>query len=97
MENNDLTVSEFDPSLVTAWKDNLFRYKSLTINELMDSVAEEFGVNVVIEADAFPDERYSGTLDLSLPPANVMDLITMQADATWTKSGDIYYITRIKN
>ena len=93
VENNELTVSKFDPSLVTAWKDRLFRYKSLTIYELAEKLMEEYDMNIVFEEEFSGEEKYSGTLDVGLPPSSVLDLMSMQVGAFWTKRGDIYYIS----
>ena len=90
--NNELTISVFDPALVTDWKDMLFRYKSLTISELADQVMEVYGIKVVLVQD-MPGDKYSGAIDITLPANNVMDLISMQTGTKWMKKNGVYYIS----
>ena len=94
---NNLTVSEFDPSLVTAWKDRLFRYKSLTIYELAEQLMDIYGICVVPQAGAFDNERYSGALDTGLPAPQIMDIIAAQTGAQWEKRNDIYHLAVPEN
>lgn len=90
--NNELTISVFDPSIVTDWKDMLFRYKSLTMAELADRIMDTYGINIVLVQD-MTDDRYSGAIDVTLPVSSVMDLITMQTGTTWMKKNGVYYIS----
>ena len=91
---NNLTVSEFDPALLTAWKDRLFRYKSLNIYELSEKLMDVYGIYVVPQAGVFDDARYSGALDTGLPASQVMDIIAAQTGAEWKKINDIYQLSK---
>lgn len=95
-ETNELKINEFDRTLVTAWKDRLFRYKSLSFNELVEAVQREYNINIVLRADDFGDETYSGALDVGMPANGVLDIITQQADAVWRQRGDVYYVEKLK-
>ena len=91
---NNLTVSEFEPALLTAWKDRLFRYKSLNIYELSERLMDVYGICVVPQAGVFDDARYSGALDTGLPASQIMDIIAAQTGAEWKKVNDIYHLTK---
>ena len=91
--NNELTISVFDPAIVTDWKDKLFRYKSLTMTELVEQIKDVYDMEIVVVGE-MSKEKYSGALDVGLPIISVVDLIASQTNTTWTKRNGVYYISK---
>ena len=57
--SGEITVSEFDPEITTAWKDNLFRYKSLTLEEVLEQLSARYDVRIITDAgDVRPDPLF---------------------------------------
>ena len=61
--SGEITVSEFDPEITTAWKDNLFRYKSLTLEEVLEQLSARYDVRIITDAGDVCRTRFSGALE----------------------------------
>ena len=91
--SNELKLSEFDPSIETAWKDNLLRYKSLTFENLIKKISYNFNIDIQLVSKNIEGD-YSGALDLGLSIPQMLDIVTLQAGVSWYKRDGIFYITR---
>lgn len=92
--SGEITVSTFDPEIATAWKDNLFRYKSLTLAEIMDLLAARYDVHIIVNAGDYGQVRFSGALERSLSIEQVLDIIGRQAGIRWSRHDGVYFITK---
>lgn len=93
-ETKEMSVSSFDPTILTAWKDNLFRYKSLTVYDLVDALMQKYDMDIVVVDGNYGNDKYSGALDIALPNDNIIDIVAMQIGATWTEKSGVYYISK---
>lgn len=92
--SGEITVSAFDPEIATAWKDNLFRYKSLTLAEIMELLAARYDVRIIVNAGDYAQVRFSGALERSLSIEQALDIIGRQANIRWSRLDSVYFITQ---
>ncbi len=89
----DLTVNSFDPLITTAWKDNLFRYNAVSFEELIMNIEKHYRVSIEYAEGAFSGS-YTGSLDLGMSIAQLLDIVSIQTGARWTQKEGIYYILK---
>lgn len=76
--SGEITVSEFDPEITTAWKDNLFRYKSLTLEEVLEQLSARYDVRIITDAGDVGRTRFSGALETRLSVEQALDIVSRQ-------------------
>lgn len=92
--SGELSVSEFDPEITTAWKDNLLRYKSLTLEEMLDLLSERYDVRIIADGSVYGPMRFSGALETRLSIEQVLDIVARQTHIRWSKHDSVYFITK---
>lgn len=89
----EIMVETFDPMITTAWKDNLFRYNAISFKELINNIEELYKVSIRFPGDQF-NGCYTGTLDLEMSVAQLMDMLCIQAKSNWIRKDGIYYLSK---
>lgn len=92
--SGEISVSAFDPEITTAWKDNLFRYKSLTLEEIMELLAARYDVRIIVDASDCGQVRFSGALERDLSIEQVLDIVSRQAGIRWSRHEGVYFIAK---
>lgn len=92
--SGETTVSEFDPEITTAWKDNLFRYKSLTLEELLEQLSARYDVRIITDAGDVGRIRFSGALETRLSVEQALDIVSRQTGMEWSKLDNVYFVTK---
>lgn len=92
--SGEITVSEFDPEITTAWKDNLFRYKSLTLEELLEQLSARYDVRIITDAGDVGRTRFSGALETRLSVEQALDIVSRQTGMEWSKLDNVYFVTK---
>ncbi len=86
-------VEPFDSDITTAWKDNIFRYKSMQLSTLLKSLAKDKGVEVYIEGGlAEKNDLMSGSLDMTQSFGQMLIILSHQSSFKWTMEKGNYYI-----
>lgn len=86
-------VEPFDSDVATAWKDNLFRYKSMQLSALLKSLARDKGVEVYIDGGlAGKNDLMSGSLDMTQSFGQMLVILSHQSSFKWTMEKGSYYI-----
>lgn len=92
---DEVEFSAFDKDSTTAWTENLIRYKSADIRDLIQRLADEKGVTVLFRGDVFSGEGpVSGTLEASVPFEQMLSVLQVQVGFVWERSGNGYVIYR---
>lgn len=92
--SGEITVSAFDPEITTAWKDNLFRYKSLTLEEIMELLSARYDVRIIVDASDYGQVRFSGALERDLSIEQVLGIVSRQAGIRWSRHDGVYFIAK---
>ena len=92
--SGEITVSEFDPEITTAWKDNLFRYKSLTLEEVLEQLSARYDVRIITDAGDVGRTRFSGALETRLSVEQALDIVSRQTGMEWSKLDNVYFVTK---
>lgn len=92
--SGEISVSAFDPEITTAWKDNLFRYKSLTLEEIMELLSARYDVRIIVDASDYGQVRFSGALERDLSIEQVLDIVSRQAGIRWSRHDGVYFIAK---
>lgn len=94
VSRDDVEISAFDKDATTAWTENLIRYKSVVIRDLIQRLADEKGVTVLFRGDVFSDEDLvSGSLEASVPFEQMLSVLQAQVDFVWERRGNDYIIS----
>ena len=91
---DEVGVSEFDPEITTAWKDNLFRYKSLTLEEVLEQLSARYDVRIITDAGDVGRTRFSGALETRLSVEQALDIVSRQTGMEWSKLDNVYFVTK---
>ena len=92
--SGEITVSEFDPEITTAWKDNLFRYKSLTLEEVLEQLSARYDVRIITDAGDVGRTRFSGALETRLSVEQALDIVSRQTGMEWSKLDNVYFVAK---
>ena len=92
--SGEITVSEYDPEITTAWKDNLFRYKSLTLEEVLEQLSARYDVRIITDAGDVGRTRFSGALETRLSVEQALDIVSRQTGMEWSKLDNVYFVTK---
>ena len=85
---------EVDPEITTAWKDNLFRYKSLTLEEVLEQLSARYDVRIITDAGDVGRTRFSGALETRLSVEQALDIVSRQTGMEWSKLDNVYFVTK---
>lgn len=92
--NKDLQVTEVNPEQEVAWKDGLLKYRSLSFKTLMEHLAKDYGVGIVINNKRLldPELKVSGSFEQQEPFEKVLEVINRTVMIKWKNENGIYYI-----
>lgn len=90
----NLELTEVDSEQEMAWKDGLFKYRSLSFEALINKLEADYGVNVVIKNKRLLnlDVKLTGSFEQNASFDKVLDVINRTIKIKWTKEDNIYYI-----
>lgn len=90
----NLELTEVDSEQEMAWKDGLYKYRSLSFEALVNKLAADYGVTVVIKNKRLLnlDLKLTGSFEQNASFDKVLDVINRTIKIKWTKEDGIYYI-----
>lgn len=90
----NLELTEVDSEQEMAWKDGLFKYRSLSFETLIDKLEADYEVNVVIRNNRLLNQKqkFTGSFEQNASFDKVLDVIDRTFKIKWTKENGIYYI-----
>ena len=89
----EVSVKDFDPDITTSWKENILRYKSVNIMNLIQDIAAQKGVKLQIEEGLFDDDDIvSGALETDRSFEQMLMVLSSQVPFNWAKGTDMYLI-----
>jgi len=92
--NREMKVEKTDLHPIIAWKENLIRYKSKTLSEILQIIEEQYNVTIMMKDGSFFEEQLTGAFDKNLSVEQILDLLKRQVSFNWEKLNDIYLITK---
>lgn len=92
--SKDLQITEVNSEQELAWKDGLLKYRSLSFKALMDCLAKDYGVKIVINNQSLldPELKVSGSFEQDEGFENVLEVINRTIAIKWKNENGIYYI-----
>lgn len=90
----NLELTEVDSEQEMAWKDGLFKYRSLSFETLVDKLAADYGVRAVIKNKRLfnLDLKLTGSFEQNASFDKVLDVINRTIKIKWTQEDGVYYI-----
>ena len=89
-----LGIHNVDVEIISAWKDNLLKYKSIPFTSFLKLLEKQYDVEIVIADEALGACQVSGTFDVSLSLEQILEMINKSLSCKWKKNGNRYEITR---
>lgn len=92
--SKDLQITEVNSEQEVAWKDGLLKYRSLSFKVLMDYLAKDYGVKIVIRSKHLldPELKVSGSFEQEEAFDKVLEVVSRTIKIEWKKENGIYYI-----
>ena len=91
-----INVSTVDGEIISAWKDNLLKYKSIPFADFVDLLEKQYDVRISLTDAELGQSRVSGTFDVSLEVGQILDMMRKSLRYSWRKSEEEYVIFMIK-
>lgn len=82
-----------DPNLM-AWKENVLQFRNASIGSAVSTLESYYNVKIVVEDPSVAALGFIGYFPDSPKLEDVLNVIAMSADLTWTKEGDEYKLKR---
>jgi ferric-dicitrate binding protein FerR (iron transport regulator) len=82
-----------DPNLM-AWKENVLRFKNVTIGSTVKTLESYYNVKIVVEDSSVAALDYIGYFSNSPKLEDVLDAVVATAPLTWTKEDGQYKISK---
>jgi ferric-dicitrate binding protein FerR (iron transport regulator) len=92
--DNKIRIDIAESSLVTAWKDNLLRYKSIPFAEFLSLLEEQYRVEIILLDKELGIHKVSGAFDLALSVEQILNLTKKNLSFNWKKEGNKYLIIK---
>lgn len=92
--NRNLELTEIDSEQESAWKEGLFKYRSLSFERLMKKLEADYGVKIIINNKKLlnPELKFTGSFEQNIAFHNVLDVINRTIHIKWKEENGIYYI-----
>ena len=92
--NRNLELTEIDSEQESAWKEGLFKYRSLPFERLMKKLEADYGVKIIINNKKLlnPELKFTGSFEQNIAFHNVLDVINRTIHIKWKEENGIYYI-----
>lgn len=92
-KSSNVTIDTVDVDNTIAWKDNLYKYKSVELQELMWQLEQQYNVRIKLpENKSLKKMRVSGSFYSTQPINEVLDIIKKSTRLHWFIKNGIYYI-----
>ena len=91
---NDIHIKEVNTDDETGWKDNLIKYKSITLVELLTRLEEKFNVRIIIQNKKLTnsDVTVTGSFGEEQSLDQILKVISRSISFRWSVENGIYYI-----
>ncbi|MDR3062035.1 MAG: FecR domain-containing protein [Dysgonamonadaceae bacterium] len=93
-QNKDINIKNIDTETVTAWKNNLIKYQSLTFHEFLSLLQEYYDVEFVADEKLFENRRLTGTFDAASSICQILNLMKKNLHFNWEIKDNKYLITK---
>lgn len=92
-KQSNVTINTVDVDYAVAWKDGMFKYKSVELQELIRQLEKHYHVRIILpERSSFQKMRVSGSFYCNQPIGEVLDIIKRSMPLHWQVRNGIYYI-----
>ena len=76
-----------DPSISTAWKDDIYKYRSITLQELCIQLEQIYDVKITLNP-ALKDVKVSGSFEYQQNIDQILNIMKKSYAFTWKRRGD---------
>ena len=87
-----MMVDSVQTDIVTAWKDNLIRYRSTSFANVIEMLKEQYGVDIVIANRLLKEKIISGSFDRNSDIEQILDLLKINIAFNWKNKEGKYII-----
>ncbi|MDR2497838.1 MAG: FecR domain-containing protein [Tannerellaceae bacterium] len=91
-KDKNMNVATVDGEIITAWKDNLLKYKSISFADFVNLLQKQYNVKISLTDAELGQSRVSGTFDVSLEVGQILEMMQKSLRYTWRKNGEEYMI-----
>ena len=81
-------IHRVEPALFTAWKDEIFKYRSITIQELCSRLEQMHHVKIIV-GNNLKDVRISGSFEYHQNIDQILNIMKRSRAFTWKREGDV--------
>lgn len=96
-EDEKMSLEHFSADTLTAWTQNLFRFKSQKLDKVIGKIAADKGVEIEMRYPEFMDVAISCTVERGLSFEQILNILAIRKNFTWSISGDTFIIEGKRN
>ena len=86
---NVITVTEVDVEEIICWKDNMFFFRDVELEKILDQLAEWYGFTVFYENADVKQEKFFVRVDKYAEVGKILDVISDVGNAKFKISGKV--------
>ncbi len=90
--DENIQVYTVDTRLYTAWKDGMFRFKNMPLEEIMETFSRWYGVEVQFEKDHLKKLHFTGNLKRYKNINPHLNMITLTTDVKFSVKEDVIMV-----
>lgn len=90
--SDQLEISNVETDILTAWKDNLIKYRNIRFDHLTQLLESHYNVKIEVLNQELASQVVSGTFESNLGITSIMDLMKTNLSFQWSKQEDTYSI-----
>lgn len=92
-KSSNVTIDTVDVDYAIAWKDDLYKYKSIELQEFIEKLERQYEVRIILSnQDDIKKMHVSGSFYGSQPIHEVLDIMKRSTRLHWFVKNGIYYI-----
>ncbi len=80
-----------EPEIFTAWKDDIYKYRGVTMQEICSRLEQVYGVKIML-SPGLKDTRVSGSYEYKQSIDQILDVMKKSRAFTWKRKGDTIVI-----
>lgn len=87
-QSNQVEVIDSDPDYTLLWLNGIYKYRSVPLNKLMDTLSRIYGVSIQIRSQQLASTSVSGTFQKTQSLDEVLTIISRSLPIQWTNQNN---------
>lgn len=90
--SDKIEINTVETDLLTAWKDNLIKYRAITFEDFTKLPEAHYGVRIKVFNEQLASQVISGSFESDLGISSILDILQTNLSFRWNKQDEVYII-----